>query len=1380
MYTDVSYGGLYSSASDRKHQSTTAKKKLLRRYRRKPQLLHHVFEKQVKRRPHHIAVSCDGVALTYRELDRLAAKIAGALQQRGVKPGALVGLCFRKSVNLFAAMLGILKVGAGYVPMDPKFPSERKGDICADAGISVALSEGCLGREMMETVKGVHWLLLDSEFEQSELRHTISRYRRISGSRAAGVCYAIYTSGSTGRPKGVKITHRNALAFIRALNASYGVRQSDRVYQGFSVAFDASVEEIWAAFSVGATLVVATEEISRSPSDAVDFIDRENITYFSTVPSFLSMIPRDLPNVRLLVLGGEACPSDLVNRWARPGRRMLNTYGPTEATVVATLWECIPGQPVSIGTAIPGYRTYVLDDHFNPVQPGEEGELYIGGPAVAAGYINRPDLTAERFVNDCFDGSAQGGKLYRTSDMVRLGKNGELYFLGRIDGQIKLRGFRIELSEIESVLLDHPQVAAASVSVFDVNGSKELGAFVVTHGEIQPNSRAEWSELLRSRLPEYMIPRYLDLIEALPLMTSGKVDRRQLPEPKTLLKGERKIVAPQTDMEQRIVGLWSECLGVPALSIEDDFFLDLGGHSLLAAKVATELRAKLGLASASVRDLYQHRTVRNLAAALGALAKPQEERAPQESNSPQAPSRRAFRLVSPFERWLCVGLQAVSLALFYLIASSPVTYTVLMYNAFRSGSISILDAGAITALLGLLSWPLMLGLSIGIKWTVIGRYKPGRYPLWSLYYFRWWFVNRFQGLSLAGVFQGTPLMSLYYRAMGARVGKGCFIGTALCSAFDVVAIGDNASIGADTQLLGCRVEDGMLIIGPVDIGRDCFVGLHCCLGLDVKMAAGSALDDMSLLSDGRRLEPGEQRRGVPATPAVVKLPVASPEGRHRSDVFWSAAHLAFLNAIGLFMMVSLAPPALAVIFTFLIYGAFWGMLALIVGTPLGIIWYIAVGALAKPKIFGRLEPGIYSTRSGAYLRFWLLSFYLGSTKEILKTLYATIFFPSVLRLFGAKVGKGVEVSTIMGCIPDLLHVKSGSFLADACLIGGSRIHNGTMVIGSVSIGERTFIGNSAFVPAGTSIGDDCLIGVSSVPPLTDGPLPSNRRWLGSPAFELPPAAKQFPCFGDATTYTPSKSLIRQRAVVDFFRVCLPGWIMGIGFITYCFAMLTLCREASMLSAVLLSPVISFFLAMMALLASAGVKVAVIGKFKPEIKPLWSSYIWFTELINGVYESVAAPVIGSFLGTPFAAPCLRLFGCKVGRWVFVNTTLFSEYDLVEIGDYSALNFGATIQTHLFEDRVMKSDKLVIREGCSAGNMAVVLYSTVMESGSILGPLSVLMKGETLARGSHAIGIPAAPFASPRLRGVPQNWDPAVQVNARTWKRKVVQAAAHLLF
>jgi non-ribosomal peptide synthetase-like protein len=1312
-----------------------------------PRLLHHVFENQAKRRPNHIAVSCGGVSLTYRELDKLSTRIAHTLLSRGVTLGSFVGLHFLKSVNLFAAMLGVLKAGAAYVPMDPKFPAERIRDICEDAGISLALSEGALGREIRGAVRGVKWLLLDSGYAQA--RWT-GPSRRRSAPSPTGACYAIFTSGSTGRPKGVKITHKNALTFVRALKRSYRIRRTDRIYQGFSAAFDASVEEIWAAFSAGATLVVATEEISRSPADAADFIHSEKITYFSTVPSFLSMIQRDLPTVRLLVLGGETCSPELVNRWAKPGRRMLNTYGPTEATVVSTLWECVPGQPVSIGAPIEGYTAHVLDPNGKAVRPGEEGELYIGGPAVAAGYINRPALTAERFVVDPFTASGRPARLYRTSDLVRLGENGELYFLGRIDGQIKLRGFRIELAEIESVLMNHPRITAAAVSVFDMNGSKELGGFVVPKGELGREARKELAEHLRSRLPEYMVPKYLDRIDVLPMMTSGKVDRGRLPQPGTLLKGERKIVAPETSAERRILSVWSECLGIASLSVEDDFFLDLGGHSLLAAKVATELRTRLGFSTASVRHLYQHRTIRNLAAALEEATAKQEQVANRGPASPWTPAEQAFRTVPATERWLCATLQAASVVLYYLIASVPITCAVLMYNAVQMGKMTATDASRFIIIAGFMIWPAMLLLSIMIKWIVIGRYKPGRYPVWGFYYFRWWFVNLFQTLSWSFMFQGSPLMSLYYRAMGARVGKNCVIGTPLCTAYDVITIGDGATIGAETQLLGCRVEDGMLIIAPVEIGRNCFVGLHCNLGLNVKMEAGSALDDMSLLPDGISLEPGEQRRGAPPLAAVVKLPAPTPARLSRGgEYLWALIHLILIYLMGYLLIVTLLSPFLLVFAAFAVYGAAWGTLALLAAPPLGYVWHLACGVLLKRFIIGRIKPGAYSIRSAAYLRFWFLSYFLNNTREILKPLYATIFFPAVLRLFGAKIGRGVEVSTVMNFLPDLLHVKSGSFLADACLIGGSRIYAGALEIDRVHIGERTFIGNSAFVPAGASIGDDCLVGVLSVPPLSNSSLPANRRWLGSPGFELPSPVRLSPCFQIEKTFAPTKAMILQRSAVDFLRICLPGWMAFAGMLAFCFGLIAICNASSVERAFSLSPPLSLGIALLLLFASAGVKRLVRGEFQPEIKPLWSSYVWFTELINGVYESVAAHIIAPFLGTPLAAPCLRLFGCKIGQWVFVNTTLFSEYDLVEVGDYSALNLGATVQTHLFEDRVMKADRLVIKEGCSIGNMSIVLYNTVMGSGSVLAPLSVLMKGETLDPGVHVIGIPAEPVAPPKF-------------------------------
>ncbi len=377
------------------------------------------------------------------------------------------------------------------------------------------------------------------------------------GVASSTLCYVIYTSGSTGRPKGVMIEHRNAVAFVESLDGIYGLREDDRIYQGFSTAFDASVEEIWAAFSRGGTLVVPTEEVARSPADVADFISERRITYFSTVPTMLSMIDRELPSVRTLVLGGEACPAELVARWAKPNCRMINTYGPTETTVVATWSDCVPGQAVKIGIPLPGYTAHVLDEALEPVLPGGSGELYVGGRGVARGYMNLEQLTSERFIPDTF--RTGGGRLYRTFDHVRLGEDGQLYFLGRLDDQVKIRGFRVELSEIEAVMLEHPGIKATAVRVVETADMKELAASVVcdlTDG--MTLDRKGLAEFLRSRMPPYMIPKYLDILPDLPVTTSGKIDRRALPPPEKLFTDDGVLVPPADDLECAILEVWLE------------------------------------------------------------------------------------------------------------------------------------------------------------------------------------------------------------------------------------------------------------------------------------------------------------------------------------------------------------------------------------------------------------------------------------------------------------------------------------------------------------------------------------------------------------------------------------------------------------------------------------------------------------------------------------------------------------------------------------------------------------------------------------------------------------------------------------------------------
>jgi non-ribosomal peptide synthetase-like protein len=1309
-----------------------------------PSLLHEFFEKQVRLRPNSPAVEFNGEVLTYSQLNQLADRVAAFLRARGVIPGSLVALYLEKSSRLIAAMLGALKAGAGYVPLDPKFPAARVLSILEDADVTIVITDQELGRDLApQTFAEVMFLEEDLSLD---LRSAAPR--QPVSIAPDNVCYVIYTSGSTGRPKGVIVEHRNAVNFVHALSTVYQLTPGDRVYQGFSVAFDASVEEIWGALAIGGTLVVPTGEIARSALDAAEFIKARQVTFFSTVPSFLATITTDLPTVRLLVVGGESCSAELVQRWVRPGRRMMNTYGPTEATVVATATDCVPGQPVTIGKALPGYVTYVLDEHLHPVKAGVTGELYIGGDSIARGYLNRLELTAERFIHNPFEhDSAESSRLYQTRDLVELTENGELHFIGRADGQIKIRGFRIELSEIEAVLLEQPAIQAAAVNVIEFGNLKELAAYVVLQSGAGSLDRDSVAEQLRNRLPEYMVPRYLDVIDAIPLMTSGKIDRKLLPPPLTILgRTNRNIAPPTTDLERAVAEIWQKVFKVSPISIDDDFFLDLRGHSLFAAQAVTELRTSLATVRLSIPDLYEYRTVRRLAQHLESAGVTAGAKSP----PPPTGDAKVSASTRPPLPWFCAAcvlFQFLGLMMFYAVAFAPVAFFVVLILKLRDGELSLLEAVDLGTAAALVIWPSWLLLSIAIKWLVIGRYKPGRYPVWGFYYFRWWLVTRFQGLSWSEMFVGTPLMSLYYRAMGAKVGKYCSIDTPYCTAFDLVTIGEDTSIGPETQLLGYRIEEGWLILGNVTIGSECFVGTHCCLGLDTTMNNRSRLDDMSHLEDGSAIEADHGMRGSPANIADVDLDTlqasAGPARTRLGRTFlFGLIHLGLIYVMGYLLVLSMLPGLAMVAYAIFRLGPAWTIAMAFAAVPVSLLWYLFLVVAVKRVAIGRIVPGVYRQHSRAYLRYWFMAYLLTNTRHIMLPLYATMYLPTLFRLLGAKIGYGVEISTAMCIVPDLLELGDGSFLADACIVGGHRTYLGMVELRPNKIGEHSFIGNSALVPAGIDIGNNCLIGVMSTPPRGGTLVADGTRWLGSPGFALP-HTQEVSEFTEQQTYKPRTILVEMRAAVEFLRIILPDVIAVYELILFCVAIALTYYLMPLWALAIVGPIVAFALSFVTVAAVAGIKKILIGKFQPVVVPFWSSYVWLNDVINALYESIAAAAMTPFMGTPFISTCLRMMGCKVGRWVFLETTLFSEFDLVEIGDYAALNLGATVQTHLFEDRVMKSDHLKIGPECSVGNMTVVLYATEMQRGASLGALSVLMKGEVLPPYSHWAGIPTRP-------------------------------------
>ncbi|MER7009353.1 amino acid adenylation domain-containing protein [Dactylosporangium sp. NPDC000555] len=587
--------------------------------------LHRIVERAAARRPDAIAVSAPDGQLTYRELDRRADLVARALRTAGAGPDALVALFVDRSVALPVGILGILKSGAAYVPLDPTHPAERVAGMLADAAVTAVLTTAALRDALPAQPAPV--LAVDA-------LPPATGPAALPDVPLDALAYVIYTSGSTGRPKGVMISHRAVANMIRSTLNDIGVDPGDAVLQYATVCFDVSVLEIFTALCAGTRLVIPDSETVLSPRALTELIQREQVTVFDIPPAVLELLDADAtPSLRIQFIGCEAFGGPLATRWQRPWRRLINGYGPTEATVMMTLMEL--DRPYDrmppIGTPMPNHQAYVLDERLNPVPVGVGGELYIGGTGLARGYLYRPGLTADRFVPDPF-ARRPGGRLYRTGDLAAYRADGVLSFLGRVDRQVKIRGYRIEIGEIEATLGTHPLVGQAVVAVRgDTTDSKHLVAYVQPAGEARFTS-GEIREWLGQRLPGYLVPQVIVPIDALPLLPSGKVDRAALPDPATLAPAraaeERPAVTARTAVERRLAEeVFGPVLGVADVDVRENFF-QLGGNSLHLAALQSRIAEVLGV-DVPLRTLFQTPSVAALAAHLDGRL-PRSERHPDE------------------------------------------------------------------------------------------------------------------------------------------------------------------------------------------------------------------------------------------------------------------------------------------------------------------------------------------------------------------------------------------------------------------------------------------------------------------------------------------------------------------------------------------------------------------------------------------------------------------------------------------------------------------------------------------------------------------------------------------------------------------------------
>jgi amino acid adenylation domain-containing protein len=633
--------------------------------------IHQWFEEIVERSPNAVAVDFEGEQLTYLELNQRANQLARYLQTLSLEPEVLVGICVERSLEMIVGILGVLKAGGAYVPLDPTYPQERLAYMLEDARLPVLLSQQRLVERLPASAAKV--VCLDSDWETIAAFSQENPVHRVTPDNLA---YAIYTSGSTGKPKGVLVAHRGLCNLVEAQIRSFYVQPNSCVLQFASFSFDASVSEIFMALCAGARLAIAPAESLRPGPDLIELFQKQGITHVTLPPSALATLPyQELPTLQTLIVAGEACPKDLAKKWSK-GRRFLNAYGPSETTVCATIAEITDiDEKLPIGRPIANTQVYILDRHLQPLPIGVPGELHIGGVGLAKGYLNRPDLTEQKFIPNPFVNfglpildiglgntseqpeviesqehalnlkskiqNPKSERLYKTGDLARYLPDGNIEFLGRIDNLVKIRGFRIELGEIEAVLRQHPGVGEAVViDREDIPGNKRLVAYLVCHQE-QPALR-ELGNFLKTKLPDYMVPSAFVFLPAIPLTPNGKINRHALPAPAGLRPElETAYVNPETETEAMIAAVWQEALGLKKVGIHDNFF-ELGGHSLLIAQIYSKFLEILGQ-QLSIVELFQYPTIQTLANHLSQKKNPQPD---SPSSHKRASIRRALQAES--------------------------------------------------------------------------------------------------------------------------------------------------------------------------------------------------------------------------------------------------------------------------------------------------------------------------------------------------------------------------------------------------------------------------------------------------------------------------------------------------------------------------------------------------------------------------------------------------------------------------------------------------------------------------------------------------------------------------------------------------------------
>lgn len=1268
-----------------------------------PRTLIDILYATAEQHPDSPAIDDGDVQLTYSELIADIEASVEWLAARGIGRGDRIGIRMPSgSYALYVAILSTLAAGAAYVPVDADDPDERAELVFGEAGVVGVITEHGL-------VRGTG----------------SSRGWRAGKPLGRDDAWIIFTSGSTGTPKGVAVTHRNAAAFVDAEAQMFLTHNplgpNDRVLAGLSVAFDASCEEMWLAWRHGACLVPAPRSLVRSGMDLGPWLVSRDITVVSTVPTLAALWPAEaLEAVRLLIFGGEACPPELAERLAAgpdsAGREVWNTYGPTEATVVACLARLDGKSPVSIGLPLPGWDLAVVDKDSIPVAMGEVGELVIGGVGLAR-YLD-PEKDAQKYAPMPTLGWSRA---YRSGDLVRLEPDG-LYFQGRADDQVKVGGRRIELGEVDSALVNLPGVSGGAAAVRRTASGTPLLVGYIASADPEFDLGAARTALAES-LPAALVPR-LVLVDELPTRTSGKVDRNALPWPVEGTGGDQD----DPDLGGTtgwLAGLWRDVLAAQIEGPEADFFA-LGGGSLSAAQLVAALRARYP--QVTVADLYDHPRLGSLAGYLDELDPP-----------PQVETRT----VEPVSALTQVAQVAASVPLATLTGMQWIVWLALLNN--------------LAAELGLFAWaapvnwwwllagflvfvtPIgRMGIAVVAARILVGSLQPGTYRRGGSEHLRVWLAERLGEASGAENQAGAPWLVYYARALGNSVGKGVDLHSAP-PVTGMLTLGHRCSIEPEVDLTGHWIDGDRFHVGPITIGNDATIGARTTLlpnavvGKNADIAPGSGVVG--------KVKSGQYWKGSPAVKSG-KARHPWPDERPRRAPFWVAIYGVTSVLLGGIPLISLGAglavlgwavrdtPSLTAALPAL---ALWTPVA----TIAAVLCYAGITVIGVRLLSLGMREGYHPVRSRVGWQMWATERLMDAARNYLFPIYASLLTPWWLRLLGAKIGKGTEISTAL-LTPKFTVVEDGAFLADDTMVGSYELGGGWIHVAKATVGKRAFLGNSGITQPGRRVPDDGLVAVLSATPHK---AKAGSSWLGSPPIRL----RRQPTAADALrTFHPSVGLRVMRAVVETFRIVPLFVTFGIG-VSVLAGLQWLATRFGWLWATVGSGMVLLIAGAVAGTVAVVAKWLVIGRIDAVEHPLWSSFVWRNEVSDTFVETVAAPWFArAASGTPVMNLWLRALGARIGRGVWCETYWLPEADLVSLGRGATVNRGCVVQTHLFHDRIMRMDTVVLGDGATLGPHCVALPAARLGDGATVGPASLVMRGDEVPPSTRWQGNPIAPW------------------------------------